>query len=83
MKTPLTLEQQRDYIRRLQIGWAAASASQKEEMRNLSEVEKWGIAKELQEFAQMFPSPPGREIDPQEHGLVKQQRAFMKAHRRG
>ncbi len=82
MKPSLTLEQQRDYIKRLQVGWEAASANQAEAARNHTDEERWQIAEELQQFAEMFPSPPSPEIDPGGHGLVQQQRIFMKLHRR-
>ncbi|MGB8354735.1 MAG: hypothetical protein WCD79_12650 [Chthoniobacteraceae bacterium] len=82
MNTPLTtLEQQRAYLRRLEEGWAAASADQAETSRNLTDAERWRIADELQQFAEMFPSPPPPEIPHEEHGMVQMQRYFMKMHR--
>ena len=79
---PLTLEQQRDYVRRLQRGWAAASADQIDAARKRSEGDKWKVADDLQQFAELFPSPSPSSIEPEEHGLVKQQRLFMRIHRR-
>jgi len=75
---PVTPEQQRDYIRRLQEGWDAASADQVETARNLTESERWHIADELQRFAEMFPASPQPEVDPEEHGMVQLQRYFTK-----
>ena len=73
----LTVEQQRDYVRRIQIGWQAASDNQAASVRARSGEETWDAANRVlggwkdhcQRHTQMS-------------GLVEQQRLFAKLHRR-
>ena len=57
MKTPLSLEQQRDYVRRLQVGWTAASATQ---LDALTENERRGALDETNRLSGMKSDFPKR-----------------------
>lgn len=81
-RPPLTIEEQKDYVRRYVEGCEMASRMQEEEARTHTAEEKWATIETLQEMVAQNPNrlPPE---DPEEHGLVIQQRYFMKLHRRG
>jgi hypothetical protein len=79
----LTIDQQRDYIRRLEEGWKAANDDQAAGARARSEAEKWAVADELQQMSDSLThrhQPP--PADESGNGLVEQQRLFMKLSRR-
>jgi len=73
----MTIEQQRDYLRRCTVGWMEASALQDGEARARTDEEKWDFADRL-----LSDRPQVREGSAQISGLVEQQRLFMKWHRR-
>lgn len=76
---PRTLEVQRELLRRREEGWRKANEIQAEEARNRTEAEKWAVADELQQAADSLTDrheiPKG---NPDEHGLVVQQRIFAR-----
>jgi hypothetical protein len=79
----MTIAQQRDYVRRLAEGWKAANEDQAAGARARSEAEKWAVADELQRMSESLTNrhhPPS--ADASGHGLVEQQRLFMKLARR-
>ncbi len=69
----LTIDQQRDDLRRRQIGWEAATRDQNDRVRAMSEVDRWDEADELMaDWAHM------RIASTVTSGLVEQQRLFAK-----
>lgn len=73
---PLTLDQQRDYIRRLAEGWKAATDGQAAEARARNDEEKWDVADRL-----LSDWPQVRKAPSEISGLVEQQRLFLKLRR--
>jgi hypothetical protein len=80
-RPPLTIEEQKNYVRRYTEGCEMASRLQEEEARMQTPEERWKTIEALQEMAAQNPNrlPPE---DPEENGLAIQQRYFMKLHRR-
>jgi hypothetical protein len=78
---PLTTEQQKDYIRRYIEGCEAASRLEEEEARTETPEQKWKSIEMVQNLARHNQNQASAE-DPEENGLVIQQRYFMKLHRR-
>ena len=70
---PMTVEQQRDYVRRLAEGWRAASADQVATVRARTEEEAWNAANRL---LNDWPDVCKQRTDTS--GLVEQQRLFRK-----
>lgn len=79
-RAPLTIEEQKDYIRRYVEGCEMASRLQDEEARAHSPAEKWAAIDMLQQMTEHNPNRLPPEA-PEEHGLVIQQRFFMKLRR--
>jgi hypothetical protein len=73
---PLTIAQQRDYVRRLAEGWKAASDGQIAAARARTDEEKWTFADCL-----LSDRPQLRKGPSEISGLVEQQRLFMKLRR--
>lgn len=74
---PMTIEQQRDYLRRCEIGWKAATDGQIADARARTDEEKWDFVDRL-----LSDGPEERKGTAEISGLVEQQRLFMKLHRR-
>lgn len=75
----MTIEQQRDYVRRLQEGWKAASEDQAASARARNETDKFLIADDLQQMSDSIRDRHNLpETDASTHGLVEQQRYFAK-----
>jgi hypothetical protein len=74
-KPTMTIEQQRDYIRRLQEGWEAASEDQIERARKRTEQQSWIVANRL-----LMDWPHVRKRRTNTSGLVEQQNFFKKLH---
>ena len=74
---PLTIDQQRDYVRRLEEGWKAATDGQVADARKRTDEEKWDVADGL-----LSDWPHVRKEPSRISGLVEQQRLLMKLHRR-
>lgn len=72
----LTLEQQKDIVRRMEEGYRWAREMREEEARRMTPEQRWASIEAVQGFAELFPSPPAPPFDPEEHGLVLQQRRF-------
>jgi hypothetical protein len=80
---PLTVAQQRDYVRCLAEGWKAANMDQAAGARARHEGEKWAVADELQRMsASLTNRHHPLSADASMHGMVEQQRLFMKLARR-
>ena len=78
---PLTIAQQRDYVRRLAEGWKAANRDQAASARARGEGEKWAVADELQRMSEsLINRHHPLSADASMHGMVEQQRLFMKLH---
>lgn len=69
----LTLEQQKDIARRMQIGWQAASDDQAARVRARSDEEKWDAADRL-----LADWDHTRKRRTETSGMVEQQRLFSK-----
>ena len=74
----LTLEQQKDIVRRMEEGYRWAREMQEEETRRMTPEQRWTEIEAIQGFAELFPSPAPPPFDPEENGLVLQQRRFAK-----
>jgi hypothetical protein len=73
----MTIDEQRAYLRRCEIGWKAASDGQIAEARARTDEEKWEFADRL------LSNRPAVAAEPSPiSGLVEQQRLLMKLHRR-
>jgi hypothetical protein len=72
----LTLEQQKDIVRRMEEGYRWAREMREEEARRMTPEQRWAAIEAVQGFAELFPSPPSPPFDPEGHGLVLQQRRF-------
>ncbi|MEA3209486.1 MAG: hypothetical protein QOE70_2543 [Chthoniobacter sp.] len=81
-RPPLSIEEQKDYVRRYVEGCEMASRLQEEAERAHTPEEKWATIEMLQEMVAQNQNRPPPE-DPEEHGLVIQQRYFVKLYRRG
>jgi hypothetical protein len=80
---PLTIAQKRDYVRRLAEGWKAANIDQAAGARARGEGEKWAVADELQRMSESLANRHyPLSADASLHGMVEQQRLFMKLARR-
>jgi hypothetical protein len=66
MKSLLGIDQQRDYVRRLQLGWTAASVSQ---LNALTEAERFRILDELTQFS-----------EPESDLFLTRMKLFLKKH---
>jgi len=78
---PLTIEQQKDYVRRYIEGCETASRLQEEEARTSTPEQKWNAIEAVQDLASHNANEASNN-DGEENGLVIQQRYFMKLHRR-
>lgn len=76
----LTIEQQRDYVRRMEEGWRAAKADQMRTVQNRTADEAWAAMERVLGGPQAF--TPERALRRASSGLVEQQRLFGKLHRR-
>jgi hypothetical protein len=73
-RPPLTIEEQKDYIRRQAEGFRIAKEMQVEETRNRTEAERWIAADRLLMGAQVFDEARIRRRA--SSGLIEQQRLF-------
>ena len=76
-RAPMTIEEQRAYLRRCEIGWKAATDGQAAEARARTDEEKWDFADRL-----LSDWPHVQKRPSEISGLVEQQRLLMKLHRR-
>ena len=74
----LTVEQQKDLVRRMEEGHRIGRERREEEARNMTPEQRWAAIQAVQGFAELFPSPPAPPFDPEEHGLVLEQRRFSR-----
>ena len=77
---PLTIEQQKDYVRRMEEGWRAAKADQMRTVQQRTAAEAWDAMERVLGGPQAF--TPERARRRASSGLVEQQRLFGKLHRR-
>ena len=80
---PLSLEQQRAYVQAWKQYGPVMEQMKAEETRRMTPEEKWAAIEMVQSFAEQCAGPDRQlEENPEENGLVIQQRYFMKLHRR-
>lgn len=77
---PLTIEQQRDYVRRLEEGWRMAKADQMRTVQTRTAAEAWEAMERVLGGTPEF--TPERARRRASSGLVEQQRLFGQLHRK-
>ncbi len=79
MPITLTLEQKKDIARRMEEGYRFGREMQAQEAGRRTEAEKWHIADRLMQGLDIERANQLRDLESvAEHGLVIQQRRFMK-----
>lgn len=78
---PLSLEQQRAYVQAWKQYGPVMAQMKVDEARARTEAEKWEDAQVVQLSAENVVPEHRLPENPEEHGLVIQQRYFMKLHR--
>jgi hypothetical protein len=76
----LTPEQQSAYVRAWKKNGPLLEELRYDEARRMSDAQKWAAVEAVQGFAELYPSPRPPAIEPEEHGLVEQQRWFRRLH---
>ena len=72
----LTIEQQKDLVRRMSAGCRFGSEMQEQDARLRTDAEKWRIADELMQ--EMNPAQQFTEADAETDGMTLQQQRFLK-----